>query len=131
MRWSRTDRVEARWPESTGIPLPGESLMIAAAIYAATRHQLNIFVLVPVAALHPRLTGHFNPAMPRKPSVPAIPAKPTGRTKPGQAQAGPKPSLPVEQFNLWDAFAGSEEPGEAPETTPPRPARTVRRKKGK
>lgn len=36
--------------ESTGLPLPGESLMIAAAIYAATTHQLNIFVLVPVAA---------------------------------------------------------------------------------
>jgi membrane protein DedA with SNARE-associated domain len=36
--------------ESIGLPLPGESLMIAAAIYAATRHQLNIFTLVPVAA---------------------------------------------------------------------------------
>lgn len=36
--------------ESAGMPLPGESLMIAAAIYAATTHQLDIFVLVPVAA---------------------------------------------------------------------------------
>jgi membrane protein DedA with SNARE-associated domain len=37
--------------ESTGLPLPGESLMITAAIYAATTHKLSIFVLVPVAAL--------------------------------------------------------------------------------
>lgn len=36
--------------ESTGLPLPGESLMIAAAIYAATTHHLNIFVLVALAA---------------------------------------------------------------------------------
>ncbi len=36
--------------ESIGLPLPGESLMIAAAIYAATTHQLNIFLLVPAAA---------------------------------------------------------------------------------
>jgi membrane protein DedA with SNARE-associated domain len=36
--------------ESIGFPLPGESLMIAAAVYAATTHQLSIFVLVPVAA---------------------------------------------------------------------------------
>jgi membrane protein DedA with SNARE-associated domain len=36
--------------ESTGLPLPGESLMIAAAIYTATTHHLNIFVLVPIAA---------------------------------------------------------------------------------
>jgi membrane protein DedA with SNARE-associated domain len=34
--------------ESTGLPLPGESLMIAAALYAATTHHLNIFVLVPL-----------------------------------------------------------------------------------
>ena len=37
--------------ESTGLPLPGESLLIAAAIYAATTHHLSIFVIVPVAAL--------------------------------------------------------------------------------
>jgi membrane protein DedA with SNARE-associated domain len=36
--------------ESTGLPLPGESLMIAAALYAASAHRLNIFVLIPVAA---------------------------------------------------------------------------------
>ncbi len=36
--------------ESTGLPLPGESLMIAAAIYAATTHHLDIFGLVPLAA---------------------------------------------------------------------------------
>jgi membrane protein DedA with SNARE-associated domain len=36
--------------ESLGLPLPGESLMIGAAIYAATSHQLDIFILVPVAA---------------------------------------------------------------------------------
>jgi membrane protein DedA with SNARE-associated domain len=36
--------------ESMGLPLPGESLMIAAAIYAATTHRLDIFILVPVAA---------------------------------------------------------------------------------
>ena len=32
--------------ESTGLPLPGESLMIAAALYAASTHHLNIFILV-------------------------------------------------------------------------------------
>ena len=70
--------------------------------------------------------------MPRKPKVPTIPVKPTGRTKPGLAQTAAKPSRPVEQFNLWDAFGDSEEPAEAPETIPPRPAKTVpRRKKGK
>ena len=37
--------------EATGLPLPGESLMIAAALYAATTHRLDIFVIVPVAAV--------------------------------------------------------------------------------
>lgn len=37
--------------ESLGLPLPGESLMIGAALYAATEHQINIFILVPLAAL--------------------------------------------------------------------------------
>ena len=36
--------------ESLGLPLPGESLMIAAALYAAATHKLNIFLLVPLAA---------------------------------------------------------------------------------
>lgn len=36
--------------ESLGLPLPGESLLLAAAIYAATTGQMDIFVLVPVAA---------------------------------------------------------------------------------
>ena len=36
--------------ESIGLPLPGESLMIGAAIYAGTTHELNIFILVPLAA---------------------------------------------------------------------------------
>lgn len=36
--------------ESIGLPLPGESLMIGAAIYAATTHELNILILVPLAA---------------------------------------------------------------------------------
>ena len=36
--------------ESMGLPLPGESLMIAAALYAATTHHHSIFELVPVAA---------------------------------------------------------------------------------
>jgi len=36
--------------ESIGLPLPGESLMIAAAVYAATTHQIDIWTLVPVAA---------------------------------------------------------------------------------
>jgi membrane protein DedA with SNARE-associated domain len=36
--------------ESIGLPLPGESLMIAAALYAAGTGHLDIFVLVPVAA---------------------------------------------------------------------------------
>jgi membrane protein DedA with SNARE-associated domain len=36
--------------ESAGLPLPGESLVIAAAIYAATTHHMSIVVLVPVVA---------------------------------------------------------------------------------
>ncbi|MFO1026707.1 MAG: DedA family protein [Acetobacteraceae bacterium] len=36
--------------ESMGAPLPGESLMIAAAIYAATTGKMDIWILVPVAA---------------------------------------------------------------------------------
>jgi membrane protein DedA with SNARE-associated domain len=36
--------------ESTGLPLPGESLLIAAALYAATTHELNILAVVPIAA---------------------------------------------------------------------------------
>ena len=61
--------------------------------------------------------------------MPAIPAKPTGRTKPGHAQTAARPPRPVEQFDLWMLFAGSEEPSE---TIPPRSAKTVPRpKKGK
>jgi hypothetical protein len=58
--------------------------------------------------------------MSRKPTVPVIPAKPTGRTKPKQAQADPKQPRPVEQFDLWDVFAGSQEPDDVPEALPPR-----------
>ena len=36
--------------ESLGLPLPGESLLIAAAAYAATTHQLDITLIVLVAA---------------------------------------------------------------------------------
>jgi len=36
--------------ESTGIPLPGETALITAALYAGTTHQLNITVLAAVAA---------------------------------------------------------------------------------
>jgi membrane protein DedA with SNARE-associated domain len=36
--------------ESIGLPLPGESLMIAGALYAAATGRLDIFVLVPAAA---------------------------------------------------------------------------------
>ncbi len=36
--------------ESIGLPLPGESLLIAVALYAASTHHLNIFIIVPLAA---------------------------------------------------------------------------------
>ncbi|HEY0937909.1 MAG TPA: DedA family protein [Trebonia sp.] len=36
--------------ESIGIPLPGETALITAALYAGTTHQLNIMVLAAVAA---------------------------------------------------------------------------------
>jgi membrane protein DedA with SNARE-associated domain len=36
--------------ESIGLPLPGESLMIAAALYTAATHHLSIYILVPTAA---------------------------------------------------------------------------------
>src|SRR5262249_40338230 len=37
-------------PESLGIPLPGESALIAAALYARTTHHLNIAALAAAAA---------------------------------------------------------------------------------
>lgn len=37
--------------ESLGIPLPGESALIAAALYAGTTHHLNIAALAAVAAI--------------------------------------------------------------------------------
>jgi len=36
--------------ESMGLPLPGESALIAAALYAGTTHQLSVAVLAAVAA---------------------------------------------------------------------------------
>jgi membrane protein DedA with SNARE-associated domain len=36
--------------ESIGLPLPGESLLIAVALYAAHTHRLDIFIVVPLAA---------------------------------------------------------------------------------
>jgi membrane protein DedA with SNARE-associated domain len=36
--------------ESVGLPLPGETILVLAAIYAATEPSFNIWVLVPVAA---------------------------------------------------------------------------------
>jgi membrane protein DedA with SNARE-associated domain len=36
--------------ESIGLPLPGESMMIAAALYAATTHHMSILLMVPIAA---------------------------------------------------------------------------------
>jgi membrane protein DedA with SNARE-associated domain len=35
--------------EAMGLPLPGESLIIAAALYAATTHKLSIYGIVPAA----------------------------------------------------------------------------------
>ena len=32
--------------ECVGLPLPGETLLIAASIYAGTTHQLNIFLVI-------------------------------------------------------------------------------------
>ena len=37
--------------ESVGLPLPGETLLIAAAVYAGTTHQLNIALVILSAAL--------------------------------------------------------------------------------
>ncbi len=36
--------------ESVGLPLPGESLLVATALYAARTQHLNIFIVVPLAA---------------------------------------------------------------------------------
>src|SRR5271165_6171997 len=36
--------------ESVGLPLPGETILVLAAIYAATEPSFNIWILVPVAA---------------------------------------------------------------------------------
>jgi membrane protein DedA with SNARE-associated domain len=37
--------------ESIGLPLPGETLLIAAAVWSGTTHQLNIFLVVLFAAI--------------------------------------------------------------------------------
>ena len=37
--------------ESIGLPLPGEALLIAAAVYAGTTHQLNIAFVILSAAV--------------------------------------------------------------------------------
>ena len=37
--------------ESLGLPLPGETILITAAIYAGRSHELNISLLVTAAAL--------------------------------------------------------------------------------
>ena len=37
--------------ESVGLPLPGETLLIAAAVLAGTTHQMNILFVVLSAAL--------------------------------------------------------------------------------
>jgi membrane protein DedA with SNARE-associated domain len=36
--------------ESLGIPLPGETILIAAAIYAGHTHQLSVWIIFAVAA---------------------------------------------------------------------------------
>jgi membrane protein DedA with SNARE-associated domain len=36
--------------ESRGVPLPGETALIAAAVYAGTTHELDIFGVVAAAA---------------------------------------------------------------------------------
>jgi len=36
--------------ESTGIPVPGESILLAAAIYAGTTHRLHLALVVAAAA---------------------------------------------------------------------------------
>ena len=37
--------------ESMGVPLPGETVLVAAAIYAGTSHELNIFGVITAAAI--------------------------------------------------------------------------------
>jgi membrane protein DedA with SNARE-associated domain len=36
--------------ESMGLPLPGEATLVAAAVYAATTHHLNIWLVIAAAA---------------------------------------------------------------------------------
>ncbi|MCL2428311.1 MAG: DedA family protein [Alphaproteobacteria bacterium] len=45
--------------ESVGLPVPGESLLIAAALYAATTHQLTIPLVVTAAAVGAIVGGIF------------------------------------------------------------------------
>jgi len=37
--------------ESAGVPLPGETALIAAALYAGSAHRLNVGLIAPVAAV--------------------------------------------------------------------------------
>jgi membrane protein DedA with SNARE-associated domain len=58
--------------ESLGLPLPGESLMIAAAIYCATTHKANIVMLVAAAAAGAILGDQIGYAIGRWVGYPAL-----------------------------------------------------------
>ena len=45
--------------ESTGIPFPGETMLLAASIYAGTTHNLNIFLVIAAAAAGAILGDNF------------------------------------------------------------------------
>ena len=44
--------------ESTGIPFPGETMLLIAAIYAGTTHQLSIPIVILAAASGAILSAH-------------------------------------------------------------------------
>jgi membrane protein DedA with SNARE-associated domain len=58
--------------ESLGLPLPGETALVSAAIYAGTTHQIDIFVLIASAALGAIVGGVLGYWIGRRAGYPTI-----------------------------------------------------------
>jgi len=53
--------------ESLGIPLPGETILIAAALYAGSTHKLSVTGSGPTGEREDIAIGRFSPSLRRRP----------------------------------------------------------------
>ncbi|WP_265636955.1 DedA family protein [Acidiphilium sp. PA] len=58
--------------ESLGLPLPGETALVSAAIYAGTTHRIDIFILIASAALGATIGGILGYWIGRRAGYPTI-----------------------------------------------------------